>query len=92
MQPWPGAHTTLQGQPLKVVETRVIDGAPAGAPGEIVALGADGWRVATGEGQLLLTQVQPPNKPPRPAADVARGMRELAVGVRLGEMVEATGG
>lgn len=97
VQPWPGATTSLLGQPLKVVETQVIDGPPGGAPGELVALTPQGWEVATREGRLLLTQVQPPNKPPRPAADVARGWRDLAVGVMLGDAAvqlgnEATGG
>lgn len=92
VQPWPGAITTLLGAPLKVVETAVLEGPVVGQPGELLAVTPEGWRIATGDGQLLLTQVQPPNKPPRPAADVARGMRELTTGVRLGEMAEVTGG
>jgi methionyl-tRNA formyltransferase len=92
VQPWPGATTTLLGETLKVIATEVIDGPAEGQPGELMAITPQGWRVATGEGQLLLTQVQSPNKPPRPAADVARGMRDLAVGVTLGEMAGTTGG
>jgi methionyl-tRNA formyltransferase len=97
VQPWPGATTSLLGQVLKVVETQVIEGPAGGAPGELVAMTDQGWEVATGEGRLLLTHVQPPNKPPRPAADVARGWRDVAVGVKLGEAAlqlgnEATGG
>lgn len=92
VQPWPGATTTLLEQTIKVVETAVVDGPAGGQPGELVAMTPSGWHVATGDGQLLLSQVQPPNKPPRPAADVARGMRELTVGVRLGEMAEVQGG
>lgn len=90
VQPWPGATTTLAGEPLKVVVTRVVVAeAPAGAPGEIVALTPDGWVVACGEDALLLAHVQAPGKPPQQAADVARGRRDVALGVRLGQPAEA---
>lgn len=93
VQPWPGAHTTLLGRDLKVVATEVVDdaGAPSAEPGTLLALTPEGWLVATGAGRLLLKQVQVPGKPPQSAADVARGWRDLTVGVRLGQHVEAAG-
>jgi hypothetical protein len=48
--------------------------------------------VATGDGVLVLTTVQPPGKPARAAAEVARGWREVVPGLRLGEGVGAAGG
>ncbi|MDB5096249.1 MAG: methionyl-tRNA formyltransferase [Cyanobacteria bacterium RYN_339] len=89
--PWPGATTELLGQPLKIAAARPEAGGGA-SPGTLLGLDADGWRVATGDGVLLLTMVQTPGKPARAAADVARGWRELAAGVRLGESVGAAGG
>lgn len=91
VQPWPGATTSLAGQPLKVLSATAIDEPADAPPGTIVALGADGWRVATGHGTLLLREVQAPGKPSRPAADVARGWREVGPGVRLGETAGVTG-
>jgi methionyl-tRNA formyltransferase len=91
VQPWPGASTTLFGQPLKVVGTSVDKG-HSGTPGEILALTPEGWVVGTGQGALVLTHVQLPGKPPRPAADLARGLRDLHVGTRLGELAGAAGG
>jgi methionyl-tRNA formyltransferase len=90
--PWPGATTELLGQALKINAARWEPGEAGNAPGTLLALDADGWRVATGDGVLVLTAVQTPGKPARAAADVARGWRELAPGVRLGESVGAAGG
>lgn len=91
VQPWPGAATTLAGQALKVQAAIALDEPADAAPGTIVGLTPEGWKVATGRGTLLLREVQAPGKPARPAADVARGWRDVATGVRLGEMVGAAG-
>ncbi|MFT5373489.1 MAG: methionyl-tRNA formyltransferase [Candidatus Latescibacterota bacterium] len=61
LNPFPGAFTTWQGQPLKIHRAQLADG--KGAPGSI--LRADprvGLVVACGEGALLLEQVQPAGK------------------------------
>jgi methionyl-tRNA formyltransferase len=91
VQPWPGATTTLAGQPLKIQTARAIAAPAEGAPGTILVLGPDGWTVATGAGAVLLVDVQAPGKPSRPAADVARGWRDVAPGVRLGEPAGVAG-
>lgn len=85
LQPWPGTSTTLAGQPLKITSSRLTEEFAAGAvPGTILALTPEGWRVATGEGVLLVTGVQVPGKKPQPAADVARGWRTVREGETLG--------
>lgn len=85
LQPWPGTQTTLEGEPFKIVSTRVIEQeAPGAQPGTILALEPDGWRVATGAGALRIVTVQLPGKKPQAAADVARGWRSLREGERLG--------
>lgn len=88
--PWPGATTSLFGEPLKVLAAHPTSG--RGTPGTLVELAADGWHVATGEGVLVLEVVQLPGKPARPAADVARGLRNLEAGMMLGQPAEAAGG
>lgn len=84
LQPWPGTSTTLGGQLLKIGSTRLLNGAASAQPGTIVALTQEGWQVATGDGLLLVTTVQVPGKKPQPAAEVARGWREVREGVVLG--------
>lgn len=81
--PWPGAHTTLFGEPLKVLEARVEAG--AGEPGTLLEATGAGWLVATGAGALRLGRVQMPGKPARPAGELVNGLRELKPGVRFGE-------
>jgi methionyl-tRNA formyltransferase len=90
VSPWPAATTTLGGQNLKVLAAAVDSG--KGEPGKLLSLDEDGWRVGTGDGVLVLKTVQTPGKPPRPAADVARGWRELTPGMQLGLTLETAGG
>lgn len=85
LQPWPGTSTTLAGQSFKIGSARVAPGSAEGAaPGTILSVTSEGWNVATGDGVLLVTSVQLPGKKPQPAAEVARGWRDVHEGVRLG--------
>ena len=54
--PFPGASTLASGEVLKIWQAERCDG--EGEPGQILAHGADGVRIATGEGALLATQLQ----------------------------------
>lgn len=82
--PWPGAFTTFQGQPLKVLSATPVSQPPPNTPaGTVVAL-PDGLGVVTGDGVLQLEQVQLAGKRAMAAAELARGRRDL-VGARLGE-------
>ncbi|MCB2018680.1 MAG: methionyl-tRNA formyltransferase, partial [Hydrogenophaga sp.] len=58
--PAPGAHTELATETIKVWQASVLsDGLPGGAvPGQVLAMGPDGIRVAAGEGVVLLTELQ----------------------------------
>jgi methionyl-tRNA formyltransferase len=57
--PWPSAHTTFQGQGLKVLRAQVL---PAWCgpelPGSVVALPDKRIAVATGKGVLVLLEIQ----------------------------------
>jgi len=82
LNPFPGAFTTWQGQPLKIHRAQLTDG--AGAPGTI--LQADpraGLVVACGEGALVLEQVQPAGKASMPATAFLLG-NPAEVGAELG--------
>lgn len=77
--PVPGAHTTYQGQRLKVHRAAVVPG--AGEPG-VVTVGDHGLVVACGRGGLRLDEVQPAGKPRMSGTDFINGYRPG--GQRLG--------
>ncbi len=59
--PFPGASTALAGEPVKVWAAHAAeneDPAGPGRPGEVLALGDAGIRVRTGDGVLVLTELQ----------------------------------
>lgn len=64
--PWPGLYTTFGGQNLKLLAVKVGQG--SGKPGEVLAAGKDGLELATAEGSLVVTQLQPEGKRPMDAA------------------------
>ncbi len=82
MTPWPGAFTEWAGETLKITRARPLAGPTGGRPGR-VTWEAEGVAVATGDGLLLLDEVQPPGKRPMPAADFARGRADF-MGTVLG--------
>ncbi|QKT03492.1 methionyl-tRNA formyltransferase [Ectothiorhodospiraceae bacterium 2226] len=71
--PWPMAHTTLDGAPLRVLRAEAVGGGAEGRPGEILRTGEAGIEVATGAGVLRLLEVQPAGKRPMSAAALAHG-------------------
>jgi len=86
--PWPVCHTRLEGEVLRCWRAEPLpDGETRADPGTILAAGADGIDVATGEGVLRLLEVQLPGRRRIAARDFANqrlaGQRGLA-GLRLG--------
>ena len=82
--PVPGAATTLDGAMLKVWGARAEPGvAPSAAPGMVLAADAAGIRVQTGQGVLVLTEVQRAGGKRQAAGDFLRGTA-LPPGVCLG--------
>jgi methionyl-tRNA formyltransferase len=78
--PIPGAYTEWDGKTLKV--HRATTGIGRGVAGEILDI-KDGITVATGDGALCLTEVQPEGRPRMPADDFVRGY-QMKKGLRLG--------
>lgn len=73
-QPWPGAFFTWQNQPLKILKASVKT-TSADEPGKRLII--DGLpAVATGEGALILEEVQPAGKRPMSGKDFLRGSRQ----------------
>ena len=62
--PWPGASTTWRGGALKIVSAGI--GGPQAnqdaAPGTVIDVSADALAVATGQGTLVIREVQPAGK------------------------------
>ncbi|MDM7456595.1 MAG: methionyl-tRNA formyltransferase [Tepidimonas sp.] len=82
--PVPGAATTLDGAVLKVWGARAeAAAAPSAAPGTVLAADATGIRVQTGQGVLVLTEVQRAGGKRLAAGDFLRGTA-LSSGVHLG--------
>ena len=82
--PWPICHSTLNGEPLKVLAATLGEG--SGQPGQILAASKDGLTVACGEGALRLTRLQLPGGKPLSFADLYNSRREqFAPGLVLGQ-------
>lgn len=72
--PRPGAYALWNGSSLKVWSCRVFkDMESSSEPGAVMSVGAEGIFVQTGNGVVMLTEVQPENKKRMQAADFARG-------------------
>jgi methionyl-tRNA formyltransferase len=79
--PWPGAYTTWQGQRLKVLRAQPLpDWKGEGQPGQVVSA-EEGIGIVTGQGLLVLREVQLAGKRPLPAGNFARGQRDLMGGL-----------
>ncbi|MEH6801084.1 MAG: methionyl-tRNA formyltransferase [Halopseudomonas sabulinigri] len=81
--PWPLAHASLDGKPLKVWAAQTAEG--AGTPGEVLACNKEGLLIACGQGALLLTRLQLPGGKPLAFSDLYNARREqFAPGLLLG--------
>jgi methionyl-tRNA formyltransferase len=83
MSPWPGAYTALAAGPLKVHRSSVLPAVPGGLPGTLVAR-PEGPAVVTGDGLLLLVEVQPAGRRAMPGPDWLHGAMPL-LGTVLGQ-------
>lgn len=82
LDPWPGAYTLLDGEPLKLGRTRPLEETHAAVPGTVLAAGGDGVRIACGCGVLVVGELQLPGRKRLPAADFLRG-HPLPAGTRI---------
>jgi methionyl-tRNA formyltransferase len=83
LAPRPGAHTLLNGKPLKVTQARLTDHPAAGAPG-LVSVEQKRVLISTIDGAFELVRAQLEGRKELPAFDLING-RALKVGDRLGQ-------
>jgi methionyl-tRNA formyltransferase len=80
-QPWPGAYTSWGERQIKILRAEPLAQKPPQEPGTVVQLGA-GLAVSTGDGYLLLEELQAAGKRPTSAQAFAHGARGF-IGARL---------
>jgi len=81
--PWPGSFTRFDNKLLKIFRAALADAPLQQPPGTIAEVSPDGITVATGNGYLLLTEVQLENRRKMTAAEFVKG-NALPAGTRLG--------
>lgn len=74
--PWPVSFFMIDGQPVKVWQSQAIAAEQNQAPGTIISADKHGIAVATTEGALLMTQLQPSGKKSMSAQDLLNSRRE----------------
>jgi methionyl-tRNA formyltransferase len=85
MDPWPSAYTWHRGKLLKICKGGALEGASSAPPGEVTEVRrGTGFVVATGQGGLLVTEVQSEGRRRMTADEYVRGTH-LQVGELLGE-------
>ena len=82
VDPWPGACTLLDGEPLKLWRPRVVSG--GGPPGVVLDADRDGLIVACGEGAIAIAELQLPGRRRMPAHALLAG-RPIPCGTQLGD-------
>jgi methionyl-tRNA formyltransferase len=74
MNPWPGAFFVWQGKPLKVFRTHIYKENSPGAGQRFIQEGHPA--VGTCDGSLVLDEIQPAGKKPRPGKAFLSGVRD----------------
>ncbi|MGR9091194.1 MAG: methionyl-tRNA formyltransferase [Gammaproteobacteria bacterium] len=80
LNPAPAATMTLGATPFKIWEAIALRESAGGPPGRIVAFSDDGIDIATADGVLRVTRLQPPGKRPLSAAEFVNGFQTLLTG------------
>ncbi|WP_340611958.1 methionyl-tRNA formyltransferase [Xenorhabdus bharatensis] len=74
--PWPISYFFIDEQPIKVWEAHAIDGKSNQTPGTVIHADKKGIQIATTDGILNITQLQPPGKKAMSATDLLNSKRE----------------
>jgi len=71
--PWPGAYTKFDGKTVKIHKVRA--GSGRGTPGEILSAGKAGIEAASGDGSIVIEELQLEGKKRLPAAEFLAGCK-----------------
>ncbi len=82
LNPWPGAHTSIDNKVLKIYHASLLNEKPKNSPGTVYFLNEQGINVACADSALCLTEVQLEGKKKMSASEFVRGYR-LKVGALL---------
>lgn len=74
--PWPVSYFSIDNNLIKVWQANVINETTNALPGTIVNTGKSGIQIATGQGILNITQLQPAGKKPMSAQDLLNSRKE----------------
>lgn len=82
LNPWPSAYSYLNGKQCKLWKAEAVPG--DGVPGTVTEVSRDSFTVQTGDGRLVIRELQLEGKPRMKTGDFLRGNRVTA-GQRFGE-------
>lgn len=84
--PWPVSYISLPQGTVKVWQANTQANQGNAACGTVTAADKHGIRIATADGELIISQLQPPGKKPMAAADFLNGRADwFKVGSRVGQ-------
>jgi methionyl-tRNA formyltransferase len=85
MSPWPGAFTFAGEERWTIWRASAKEMPQGTVPGQVISAGKEGIAVATGQGILLITELQPANSRRMAAAQYLAG-HNISSGMRLGHI------
>jgi methionyl-tRNA formyltransferase len=83
MSPWPGAFTFAGEERWTIWRASAKETSQGTVPGQVISAGKEGIAVATGQGVLLITELQPANSRRMAAAQYLAG-HKISSSMRLG--------
>ena len=83
LNPWPTAYTYYKGSMMKIFKSKVLNKKKNSEPGIILEVSKEGIEVSTGDGALLIEEVQFPNGKPLKVCDYING-NSIDIGEKLG--------
>ncbi len=73
LTPWPGTYTLLNKKRLRVLKVQVGEGSTEDIPGKVARVTDVGIEVGTGQGRLIITELQPEGKKSMPTKSFLAG-------------------
>ena len=73
LTPWPGTYTLLKNKRLRIIKVQIGEGSPDDAPGKVARVTDVGIEVGTGQGRLIITELQLEGKKSMPTKSFLAG-------------------